>query len=437
ALVGAGYATWRYTRNKKTEPKYRFGKVERGDLAQNVTATGTLQPLIVVKVGTQVSGTLQKINVDFNSPVKANEVVAQLDPDLLQAKTSQDRANLARAEANVLKQKASLAEAERTLKRQKELRGQNVISQAELDAAQSAYEVALALVAVAEAEVAQAKAALELSQINLKHATITSPIDGVVVSRDVDVGQTVAASLQSPTLFTIANDLTKMQVHANVDEADIGKVKPQQPVTFTVDAFPEDVFKGQVAQIRLNPTTVQNVVTYTVVIDADNPGAKLLPGLTANVALLVAKRENALKAPNAAMRFQPGPDAVIVAPPAPAGSAGKEAKAESVGKEAKGPPGAGAPREMGKYSRGEGGKGGSGGKWGGGRREASSTVYVALPDGKLKPIKLKPGITDGSSTEVLESELSEGQDVIIGSAVTTATRPGGPTPATPWSTRMR
>ncbi|TPW15356.1 MAG: HlyD family secretion protein, partial [bacterium] len=264
-VAGAAAGGWFLTRPRTKPPEYRTTRVDRGNVVAQISATGTLKPVTMVQVGSQVSGTIQSLHADFNSTVRKGQVVAQLDPSLFRTQLAQNDANLARAMVNV-------KDAERTFARSKELLSRNLVSQSEVDAAEAAVDRF-------RAEVSQAEASVEQSRVNLRHTTIESPIDGVVVSRSVDVGQTVAASLSAPILFEIANDLADMQVEASIDEADIGQIKAGQPVTFNVDAYPDEKFTGIVSQTRLQPITVQNVVTYTTVIAVANPDLKLRPGM--------------------------------------------------------------------------------------------------------------------------------------------------------------
>ncbi|MEW6016065.1 MAG: efflux RND transporter periplasmic adaptor subunit [Candidatus Zixiibacteriota bacterium] len=287
-IVGAAYL---WSRNGSDKLSYRVEKVDRGDIVVSISATGTLNAVTTVLVGSQVSGTISKIYVDYNSQVREGELLAQIDPTFLQATVSEQSANVDRAQAQV-------NEAARNFERTKQLFEKSLISQAELDAAITSLETA-------QASLKQAEASLERAKVNLRYATIRSPIDGVVISRDVDVGQTVAASLSAPTLFTIANDLSRMQVEASIDEADIGNVKEGQKVTFRVDSYPEEEFTGKVSQIRLAPVVSQNVVTYNVIIDVSNSELKLMPGMTANVIIEVARRDDVLRAPLQALRFVP------------------------------------------------------------------------------------------------------------------------------------
>ena len=313
--------------------KYRMMKVERGNLSSSVTATGTINPVVTVLVGSQVSGTIKALYADFNSRVKDGDVIAQIDPSIFQAQVDQAKANVATAQANLANAQANLqslqanlvkaevavSDSKRTLDRNLQLMKMSAIAQAALDTAQANYdsavaqrdanraqlEVAKAQIESARAQIDHDKAALKMAETNLRYTTIRSPVNGTVISRNVDVGQTVAASLQAPTLFTIAKDLTEMQVDTNFSEADIGRIEQRQEATFTVDAYPEITFRGSVSEIRNAPQTVQNVVTYDVVIRVANPELKLKPGMTANVSIVVAHQENVLKIPNAALRFRP------------------------------------------------------------------------------------------------------------------------------------
>jgi HlyD family secretion protein len=389
-LAGTGYGFWRWGSRPK-ESAYVTMPVQRGNVTQVVSSTGTLQAVITVLVGSQISGTIDKLFADFNTKVKAGEVVAQLNQDKFKAAVDQARANLLAAESNLAKAKVSVVDAQRTLERNRELRKRDLMPQSELDAAQTAYDAALAQVEVNKAQSAQAQAGLNQATVDLNNTVIRSPVDGIVISRNVDVGQTVAASLQAPTLFTIANDLAKMEVHTNVDEADVGNVTEGQEVSFTVDAFPARRFKGRVHQVRNAPTVVQNVVTYDAVVRIDNKEQLLKPGMTANVQFLVNRREDVLTIPNMAIRFKPPEQ--------------KDEAQELLRREqTRAAPTIGAR----KTSRSPGGGGGGGGR--GGRR---ITLYV-LSSGKAEPVEVQLGITDGSKTEVGDGELKENDPVIIG-----------------------
>jgi HlyD family secretion protein len=365
-----GIAVFVLFRHRGDEVQYRAEKVARGDIEATVTATGTVNAVTTVLVGTQVSGTIQKIYVDFNSHVKKGQLIARIDPATFEAQVEQQKANLYAAKANLEKAEASVVDAKRTMTRNKELLAKSLIAQSDFDTSQTTYETDVAQVSASKAAVAQAVAALKNAQTNLGYTRIVSPVDGVVVSRNVDVGQTVAASFQTPTLFTIAQDLTKMQIDTSVAEADIGRVKLDQEVDFTVDAYPDITFKGKVWQIRIAPITVQNVVTYDVVVLVDNKDLKLMPGMTANVSIVVAAEKDALKIPNAALRFRPA-------------QSGKP-----------------------KFEKGAG-------------------VWV-LENQKPKRVPVKLGISDGNYTQIISGDLREGQEVIVESlAKTKQEAPGG------------
>jgi HlyD family secretion protein len=304
-VIGAsGYAYYHY---RETGPKFTVNTaaVTRGDVVDTVGATGTLQAVTTVQVGTQVSGTISELHADFNSLVRKGQVLARLDPSLFQTQIEQARANLVRSQADLERQKVALDDATTKLARAKELSARQLLPRSELDAAEVAQRAAEAQLKSSQAQITQAQASLNQNQVNLEHTVIQAPIDGLVISRNVDVGQTVAASMQAPTLFVLAADLTKMQVVANLDESDVGRIRPRQVVTFRVDAYPNDSFRGSVSQVRLNPIVQQNVVTYATVIDVPNNELKLKPGMTANVNVEIARSGNVLRVPNSALRFRP------------------------------------------------------------------------------------------------------------------------------------
>jgi HlyD family secretion protein len=303
-LAAGAWGYYRYSQ-KPVAPTITTARVTRGDLAETVGATGALQAVTTVQVGTQVSGTIQELNADFNSLVRKGQVLARLDPSLIQSQIEQARANLIRAEADLERLRVALDDSRTKLVRARELSAKKLIAQTELEAADVAVRSAEAQLRSQEAGVTQSQASLRQNQVNLAHTVIESPIDGLVISRNVDVGQTVAASMSAPTLFVLAADLTKMQVLASLDESDVGRIRPGQAVRFRVDAFPTEEFTGSVTQVRLQPTTVQNVVTYQTVIDVPNPALKLKPGMTANVNIEIARRTNVLRVPNGALRFRP------------------------------------------------------------------------------------------------------------------------------------
>ena len=497
AIVFAGFYFWS---DDSSTPQYMTARVERGNLRNTVTATGALQAVTTVQVGSQASGTISALYADFNSVVKKGQVIAQLDPSTAKAQVDQARANLQNAraslanarasvvnaqagvrdaqakslaarstvqntqagvsgaEANVAVLKAQQDDAMSLMKQQESLLKAGVIAQRDYDVAVTAYksaearynqavaqlnqaksteqssstagiaqsqatieqskaqvQQAQAQVGQAQAQVQQAEAALSVAEVNLSHTTITSPIDGVVVSRDVNVGQTVAASLSAPTLFTIANDLTQMQVIANIDQADIGLVEQAKAVKFSVDAFPGKEFDGKIEQMRLNPVNVQNVVTYNVVIDVNNPEQKLKPGMTANLTITIDERNNVLKVPNSALRFTPQ-DTQRTSASGGQGQGGQRRRQQQQGDNA------------------------GGGNNGGENRFAPASapvlpgqirvVWVMGQNGKPERRRITVGLSDGSATEVVQGELNEGDMVITGQQISGAARTGN-TQSTP------
>ena len=306
----AGGAAWWSSRSADEAPKYRFGKIERGPLTATVSSTGTLNPVTSVQVGTQVSGQIKELFVDFNSPVKQGQLIARIDPETLQYRVRQAEADLEAARSSLNRSRVSLANAQRDLARTKELVERKFTSPAELDRVQSTYDLAAAEVRTAQAVAQQREAQLATAKVDLGRTEIRAPVDGVVIKRSVDVGQTVAASLQAPELFIIAKDLRDMQVDTSIDEADVGRIRVGQKVTFTVDAFPGRTFNGEVKTVRKAPQNVQNVVTYIAIVSANNERGELLPGMTANVRIVTDTRESVLKAPNGALRFRPAGVAV-------------------------------------------------------------------------------------------------------------------------------
>jgi len=402
---------------KKPEPKYRTVTVDQGKITQTVTASGTLSAVITVQVGSQVSGIISKLHADFNSKVKKGDLLAELDPTPFQAQVEQQRATVTKAVVDT-------RNSEITFNRQKRLLDEGLAAQSDYDGAKAAFDAA-------KAQVDQAKAGLSQAETNLKYTKITSPIDGIVVARQFDVGQTVAASFQAPTLFTIAQDLTKMQVAADVSESDIGQIKVGEPVRFTVDAYSDRDFRGSVSQIRLNATVNQNVVTYPVIVEVSNPDLLLRPTMTANVTIDVATVRDVLRVPNAALRFKPEEKVASsaedrAAKMAPgAGAQGGSAPSGAPGG-AGGAPGA-ATRQF-NQTRGGGGPGGGGpggGKFSGTRR-TQSNVYLLAANGDLKPVQIRTGISDGRNTEVVSGDIKLGDPVVIGLATAKATTAGAP-----------
>jgi HlyD family secretion protein len=308
-LVAVGVGAGVYTmRRNQPDPQVTTQPLSRGDILDTVGATGTLEAVETVDVGTQVSGVVQHLFVDFNSIVRKGQVIAKLDPSLIETQIEQQTANVIRAEADLERLKVALADAQQKLTRARQMSERNLIPLTELETAEVNVKSADAQIRSSQAALTQARAQLNNQRVNLGYTTIVAPIDGIVISRNVDQGQTVAASMNAPTLFIIAADLTKMQVLANIDEADVGRMRPKQHVTFRVDAYPNDTFTGSVEQVRLQPAVVQNVVTYSTVISVPNPDLKLKPGMTANVNIEIARRTNALRIPNAALRFRPTTD---------------------------------------------------------------------------------------------------------------------------------
>jgi HlyD family secretion protein len=450
--------------NRKDKTQYFTAKVDRGDIREVVEATGTINAVTSVQVGSQVSGQIYRLHADFNSRVKSGQLIAEIEPsifkgNLLQAKADLEnaRASLASSKANLEKAKATQVQARADYDRTKGLTAQGIMSQQQLDLAKANSESADAQVNAAQAQVTQAaaqvsqrEAAVAVAQTNLDHTYIFAPIDGVVVNRAVDVGQTVAASLQAPNLFVIAQDLTKMQVYTKTDESDVGQIKVGQPVTFKVDAFPRDTFRGEVAQIRMNPTTVQNVVTYDTIINFDNPDMKLFPGMTAYVTIPVATAKDAMRVPNGALRYNPDmkPEelrAILKSNGIEVGGGRQRAQAGPAG----GPAAqGGGERAAGGRPSGQGGQGGApnmgasafrggqggerpGGGMSGPTRDAPTDIAIVwkqLPDRTLQPVQVRTGITDHTVSEikeVLRGSLKEGEEVIIGA---TKVSSGGPRP---------
>ena len=307
AAVGAGIYYYRSDVAAEA-PTLNTAEVTQGDVIATVEATGTLEAVTTVEVGTQVSGTIKTLGADFNSKVRKGEIVAQLDSSLFETQVAQEQATVSRLRAEVERARVQAADAKVKLGRARELSEKELIARSDLDAAESTANAADASVKSAEAQLVQAQASLNQSQVNLSHTIIRAPIDGVVIARNVNVGQTVAASMQAPTLFIIANNLTEMQVNASVDESDIGKIQMHQPVRFRVDAYPNETFSGVVSQVRLQPMVEQNVVSYVTVIDVPNRDLKLKPGMTAAVTIETARADDVIKVPNAALRFRPTDD---------------------------------------------------------------------------------------------------------------------------------
>jgi len=493
-LSGSGYWYYRYSR-KPAPPTVTTSPVVRGDIVETVSATGALQAVTTVQVGTQVSGTILSLGADYNALVRKGQVIARLDPSLFQTQVEQARANLLRAQADLERLRVALSDAQSKLGRARELSSRQLIPRSELETAEVDVQSAQAQLRSQEAQITQARASLNQSQVNLEHTVIKAPIDGLVISRNVDVGQTVAASMQAPTLFVLAADLTKMQVLANLDESDVGRIRPRQAVTFRVDAYPNDTFRGTVSQVRLDPKVQQNVVTYATVIDVPNNDLRLKPGMTANVNVEIARATHVLRIPNSALRFRPSDNvfaALGQAPPEPqsrggvAGSgrrgpgsataaAGSYDGAEAAPAQAPAP-NAGARVETSAGSapvssatgvppsgrdqdvrgenaatpRGASARAEQTGAAGADRRArqqpaptggtaAATTIdalFAPLPrtesagrawlyvDHQLRPVRLRLGISDGQSTELVDGDLAEGTELVTNVTVAgQSTRP--------------
>jgi len=432
-------------RSHDHDVKYATVPADRGDIQDVVGATGTAQAVQTVQVGSQVSGTIQNLYADFNSVVRKGQVIVRLDPSSFQARLGQAQAALVAARANVERSKAAVDDARRKLDQARSLAGEKLLPQSDFDTAQANYDQAVAQLKANQAAVSQAQANVNQAQVDLDHTIISAPIDGVVIARNVDVGQTVAASFQAPVLFVIANDLKHMEVNASVDEADIGRVRTAQEVTFRVDAYPDRVFHGVVTQVRLQPTTVQNVVTYNTIIGVDNADGRLMPGMTATVSVIVRKSEDALRIPAAALRFRPegfdaGGRGRSATAPGGAVGAGSARAAAAPGASAPGGRGGSAP-PGGWSGAGRGGPGragggsGSGGEpgrpaAGGAEAEAGRTalVFVLNDRGQPEPVRVKVGVSDGQFVEVKDG-LAEGARVVVGVEGEGPARGGGPRPS--------
>ncbi len=432
----------------KSAADYYSAKVEKGDIVQIVTATGTINAVTSVQVGSQVSGNIARLFVDFNSHVKQGQLIAEIDPSVLQAQLQQAEADLANANANVLsfqaqietqradvlaskaavdKAQAQLNDANLQLRRTKDLADQGIFPVSQKDTAQATADGALASMHAAEAQleqskaklssananleqaraqVKQRKAAVDLARLNMGHTKIYAPIDGTVIARNVDAGQTVAASFQSPTLFVIAQDLTKMLVYAKTDEADVGRIKVGATSTFRVDSFPRETFSGRVTQVRMNATTIQNVVTYDTIVAFDNPDQRLFPGMTAYVSIPVAWESDAVKIPNGALRYKPDlPEeqrrALLAKYKISDMASGKR------GGGAGAAPGQGGPTRGGSQQGGPGGSGVS-------VRDDTAIVWKLRPDKTLEPVRIKLGVTDFTFTALKEGSLKPGDELVIG-----------------------
>ncbi|MGZ4887084.1 MAG: efflux RND transporter periplasmic adaptor subunit, partial [Candidatus Aminicenantales bacterium] len=413
--------------------KYRKEAIGKGDIQALVVTSGTLNPIDLVDVGSQVSGKITKLNVDFNSTVTAGQIVAEIELEPLQMKIQQNEASYNSRVAALDQSKVNLNNLKNKYDRAMSLFAKNLLSIEEKEAAESAYLGAKADVASAEASLSQAKISLDLSKLDLSHAVIRAPVDGMVITRKVSIGQTLQAGMTVPVLFQVATDLTKMKVECSVDEADIGRVKEGQKAQFSVEAFPNDTFNGVVQQVRYASTTTSNVVTYTTVVNVDNPEKKLRPGMTATVSIIAGEAKGVLRVPNAALRFSPDLSQAelarimkeagerMMAQRSSQGGPGAQAGAA--------PQGEGAQQQVrpGDSQRAQnpalqmGQRSGTG--QGGQRRQQASRVWIQGKDGKLQVVFVRPGITDNSYTEILRSDLKEGDEVIIGKSGGAQTAP--------------
>jgi HlyD family secretion protein len=421
-LGAVGFFGWRY-RKAHAPPPYTFQTeaVTRHHIVGKITATGTLLATVTVTVGTQVSGRVQKILVDYNSPVKKGQLIAKIDPLLFEAALEQSRANHAQAQAQLESTKAQALLTQKLYARELALQKDNLAAQQDVDTAETNAAVATANVAVAKASLAQAQASLHQAETNLDYTNIVSPIDGTVISRSVDVGQTVAASLSTPTLFTIAQDLTRMQVNTNVSEGDVGRLVEGMAAYFTVDAFPGRRFRGKISQIRNAATTTQNVVTYDAVIDVDNSDLKLRPGMTASSTVVYAEKDDVLAIPNTALRFHPPPDVADALP-----SASGHGHTHSHGAAADGGARHGHSNWKERHDAGSGSGSGAGSSDDDAASQHAKDAKVLWVENgeRLSPVEVHTGLTDGTVTELLDDTLPEGSLIVVD--VTSTSKGGAP-----------
>jgi len=426
-VTGAILGLTVFRNGKSGEVKYKTETIGLGDIEALVVTSGTLNPIEIVDVGAQVSGKIEKLFADFNSPVTKGQIVAELDQEPLKMKIDQNEANYKSRLASLERSKLSLGQAEKGYERAKALSAKALLSTEETEAAEAAYLGAKSDLISAEASLAQAKSTLDLSKVDLAYAVIRAPVDGVIITRKVNVGQTLQSNYAAPVLFQVATDLTKMKVECSVDESDIGKVKDGQKVRFTVEAYPNETFNGVVQQVRFSPETVQNVVTYTTIVNVENPEKKLLPGMTATVSIIVGEAKNVLRVSNAALRFTPNLSAAelekMMQEMRDRMMAQRQAQGGQAGTAA---PGGAAPAGT------SGGQGGQtmvlrqGGAQGGGEGQASRArqqaprVWIMDKDGKLKMSFLRTGVSDTSYSEIVRGELKEGDIVITGTETLTA-----------------
>ena len=428
-VTGAILGLTVFRSGKNGEIRYKTETLARGDIEALVVTSGTLNPIEIVDVGAQVSGKIEKLFADFNSPVTKGQIVAELDQEPLKMKIDQNEANYRSRLASLERSKVSLGQAEKGYERAKALSAKALLSIEETEAAEAAYLGAKSDLISAEASLAQAKSTLDLSKVDLTYAVIRAPVDGVIITRKVNVGQTLQSNYAAPVLFQVATDLTKMKVECSVDESDIGKVKDGQKVRFTVEAYPNENFNGIVQQVRFSPETVQNVVTYTTIVNVENPGKKLLPGMTATVSIIVGEAKDVLRVSNAALRFTPNlspeelakmaqemRDKMTAQRPAQSGQPGAAASgAATAGTDAQ-PAGQGGQTA---FNR-QGGMPGGGGGQAGRTRQQAPRVWLQGADGKLKMAFIRTGVSDTSYSEIVRGEIKEGDVVITGTETSTA-----------------
>jgi HlyD family secretion protein len=415
-------------KSKNGVVKYRKEAIGRGDIQALVVTSGTLNPIDLVDVGSQVSGKITKLNVDFNSTVTAGQIVAEIELEPLQMKIQQSEASYNSRVAALEQSKVNLNNLKNKYDRAMSLFAKKLLSIEEKETAESAYLGAKADVTSAEASLAQAKISLDLSKIDLSHAVIRAPVDGMVITRKVSIGQTLQAGMTVPVLFQVATDLTKMKVECSVDEADIGRVKEGQKAQFSVEAFPNEIFSGVVQQVRYASTTTSNVVTYTTVVNVDNPEKKLRPGMTATVSIIAGEAKNVLRVPNSALRFTPdlsqadlakimkeAGERMMAQRQQQGGQGGSGAQGDPAQQQARPNEGQRSQNpnsQMGQFGQGQRGGTGQGGQ----RRQQASRVWIQDKNGNLQVLFIRAGITDNSYTEILRSELKEGDEVVIGKA---------------------
>jgi HlyD family secretion protein len=436
-VAGAVLGLTVFRKGKNGEVKYKTEVLGRGDIEALVVTSGTLNPIETVDVGAQVSGKIEKLYADFNTPVKKGQIVAELDQEPLRMKIQQNESSYQTRVAGLDQAKVTLQTAEKGYARAKALFAKNLLSVEEMDAAEATYLNAKSSLVSAQASLAQAKTTLDLSKVDLSYSVIKSPVDGVIITRKVNIGQTLQSSYAAPVLFQVATDLTKMKVECSVDESDIGKVKESQKVRFTVEAYPNDTFNGVVQQVRVSPETVQNVVTYTTIVNVDNPEKKLLPGMTATVSIIVGEAKNVLRVSNAALRFTPNLSAEeldkMMKDMRERMMAKRQAEGGQPGEAPQGAQGAGQAGAQGGQMAFNRQGGGAQGQGGGDSaptrtRQQIPRVWLTDKDGKLSMAFLRTGVSDTSYTEIVRSELKEGDVVLTGiqTATTTTASSGQP-----------